>query len=112
MIATPAIAMPRRLVIGQAPAAPGGIAFMAARAKRIAWALGYRCWIDVSPKPDSATRHVRVVCGLDWPLNIRISDHVLAQAQCDLELVSLDGRSGGEWLSAWLHAVARGEIEL
>ncbi len=106
------IAMPRRLVIGRPPAVPGGIAFLAARAKRISRALGYRCWIDVSPKPDSATRHVRVVCGLDWPLNIRISDHVLAQAQCDLELVSLDGRSGDEWLSAWLHAVARGESML
>ena len=108
-----AVATTRRVILGRAPAAPGGIAALAFSARRTARGLGFASWIDVSRAPDSVSRYVRVVIRADrFPLNIRVSDHEIAKSTCDFELISPDGRSGGEWLSAWLHAVARGEIEL
>ena len=100
----------RRVIVGESPPVPGGIAMLAHRFRYLCRQLGYHAWVELSRTAESTSRYVRVETGAArWPLKIRISDHELARPTgCDFELVSRDGRSGAEHLSAFIYAVARG----
>jgi hypothetical protein len=101
-----------RVVVGEPPARPGGVAVIASAARSYARGLGLLAEIYYSRSPGSSSRYLKIpLPGRRVPVTLRIADHPNRHGVgAHFELIALDGVSGIEAARAFIDRVAAGEV--